>query len=218
MRRDASRCVASPTSIFGASPPLRRARGKRARNNERATSFDAAVTAPRVDDRLARASTTDDDASRSTRRRASLDRPARAPRIRASSSTRARRMRHRIVERRARAMHADQFRDPAREDEDDDDDDDEMDARARARAWARLPTKTKCLGPTLLALGTAMLGTRALFALGAIEADAHAARGTTTALTVVGGMCALAGGYATTVMWMTARGARGWSYEMIPGE
>lgn len=101
---------------------------------------------------------------------------------------------------------------------DDDDDDDETDARARARAWARLPTKTKCLGPTLLALGTAMLGTRALFALGAIEADAHAARGTTTALTVVGGMCALAGGYATTVMWMTARGARGWSYEMIPGE
>jgi hypothetical protein len=218
MRRDASRCVASPTSIFGASPPRRRARGKRARNNERATSFDAAVTAPRVDDRLARASTTDDDASRSTRRRASLDRPARAPRIRASSSTRARRMRHRIVERRARAMHADQFRDPAREDDDDDDDDDEINARARARAWARLPTKTKCLGPTLLALGTAMLGTRALFALGAIEADAHAARGTTTALTVVGGMCALAGGYATTVMWMTARGARGWSYEMIPGE
>ena len=106
----------------------------------------------------------------------------------------------------------------AREDDDDDDDDDETDARARARAWARLPTKTKCLGPTLLALGTAMLGTRALFALGAIEADAHAARGTTTALTVVGGMCALAGGYATTVMWMTARGARGWSYEMIPGE
>jgi hypothetical protein len=135
--------------------PTTRAR-PRARNNERATSFDAAVTAPRVDDRLAR--------------------------------------------------------------EDDDDDDDEMDARARARAWARLPTKTKCLGPTLLALGTAMLGTRALFALGAIEADAHAARGTTTALTVVGGMCALAGGYATTVMWMTARGARGWSYEMIPGE
>ena len=134
------------------------------------TSFDAAVTAPRVDDRL------------------------------------------------ARAMHADQFRDPAREDDDDDDDDDEINARARARAWARLPTKTKCLGPTLLALGTAMLGTRALFALGAIEADAHAARGTTTALTVVGGMCALAGGYATTVMWMTARGARGWSYEMIPGE
>ena len=197
--------------------PTTRAR-PRARNNERATSFDAAVTAPRVDDRLARASTTDDDASRSTRRRASLDRPARAPRIRASSSTRARRMRHRIVERRARAMHADQFRDPAREDEDDDDDDDEINARARARAWARLPTKTKCLGPTLLALGTAMLGTRALFALGAIEADAHAARGTTTALTVVGGMCALAGGYATTVMWMTARGARGWSYEMIPGE
>ena len=127
-------------------------------------------------------------------------------------------MRHRIVERRARAMHADQFRDPAREDEDDDDDDDETDARARARAWARLPTKTKCLGPTLLALGTAMLGTRALFALGAIEADAHAARGTTTALTAVGGMCALAGGYATTVRWLTARGARGWSYEMIPGE
>ena len=67
------------------------------------------------------------------------------------------------------AMHADQFRDPAREDDDDDDDDDETDARARSRAWARLPTKTKCLGPTLLALGTAMLGTRALFALGAIE-------------------------------------------------
>ena len=61
-------------------------------------------------------------------------------------------------------------------------------------------------------------GTRAPFALGALAADAHAARGTTTALPVVGGMCALAGGYATTVMWMTARGARGWSYEMIPGE
>ena len=193
--------------------PTTRAR-PRARNNERATSFDAAVTAPRVDDRLARAKTT----TRRDRRGVARipDRPARAPRFRASSSTRARRMRHRIVERRGFAMHADQFRDPARED--DDDDDDEMDARARARAWARLPTKTKCLGPTLLALGTAMLGTRALFALGAIEADAHAARGTTTALTVVGGMCALAGGYATTVMWMTARGARGWSYEMIPGE
>ena len=158
MRRDASRCVASPTSIFGASPPRRRARARAPVTTNAVTSFDAAVTAPRVDDRL------------------------------------------------------------AREDEDDDDDDDETDARARARAWARLPTKTKCLGPTLLALGTAMLGTRALFALGAIEADAHAARGTTTALTVVGGMCALAGGYATTVMWMTARGARGWSYEMIPGE
>ena len=126
-------------------------------------------------------------------------------------------MRHRIVERRPLAMHADQFRDPAaigRDDEDDDDDD----ARARARAWARLPTKTKCLGPTLLALGAAMLGTRALIALGAIEAEANAERGTTTVLTVVGGMCALAGGYATTVMAMTARGTRGWSYEMIPGE
>ena len=197
--------------------PTTRAR-PRARNNERCYVVRRGRHRAARRHRLARASTTDDDASRSTRRRASLDRPARAPRIRASSSTRARRMRHRIVERRARAMHADQFRDPAREDEDDDDDDDETDARARARAWARLPTKTKCLGPTLLALGTAMLGTRALFALGAIEADAHAARGTTTALTVVGGMCALAGGYATTVMWMTARGARGWSYEMIPGE
>ena len=213
MRRDASlrRLLFSALRL-----PDDRAR-PRARNNERATSFDAAVTAPRVDDRLARAKTT----TRRDRRGVARipDRPARAPRFRASTSsseaTRARRKRHRIVERRADAMHADQFRDPAREDGDDDD---EMDARARARAWARLPTKTKCLGPTLLALGTAMLGTRALFALGAIEADAHAARGTTTALTVVGGMCALAGGYATTVMWMTARGARGWSYEMIPGE
>jgi hypothetical protein len=195
--------------------PATRAR-PRARNNERC--YVVRRGRHRAARRRPPRARVDDDASRSTRRRASLDRPARAPRIRASSSTRARRMRHRIVERRARAMHADQFRDPAREDEDDDDDDDEMDARARARAWARLPTKTKCLGPTLLALGTAMLGTRALFALGAIEADAHAARGTTTALTVVGGMCALAGGYATTVMWMTARGARGWSYEMIPGE
>jgi hypothetical protein len=77
MRRDASRCVASPTSIFGASPPRRRARGKRARNNERATSFDAAVTAPRVDDRLARASTTTRRDRRGVARRSTVPRARR---------------------------------------------------------------------------------------------------------------------------------------------
>jgi len=153
------------------------------------------------------------------------------------------RSRHRIVEKREIAMHADQFRHPAdvgrdgardgarggrrallrgedgwRTSDEDEDEDDDDETRERARAWARLSMKTKILGPALLALGCAMLAAYALFALGAIELEANAERGTSTALVVVGGMCALAGGYSTLVMCMTRRGERGWSYDMIPGE
>lgn len=56
--------------------PTTRAR-PRARNNERATSFDAAVTAPRVDDRLARASTTTRRDRRGVARRSTVPRARR---------------------------------------------------------------------------------------------------------------------------------------------
>lgn len=153
------------------------------------------------------------------------------------------RSRHYIVERESTPMHEDQFRAPDRRDDDeeeDDEDDDDEDgliramgstttsrastrARARrqlrnARAYGDLSLKTKVLGPCLLVAGAVMLSTYALYAVGAVELRDDVERGTSTALVVVGSMCAMAGGYSTLVMVMAWRGEPGWSYSMIPGE
>jgi hypothetical protein len=156
------------------------------------------------------------------------------------------RSRHYVVERESTPMHEDQFRAPDRrdadeeEEEDDDDDADEdgllramgsttttsrASVRARerrqrrnARAYRNLSIKTKLLGPCLFVAGAMMLATYALFAVGAVELRDDVERGTSTALVVVGSMCALAGGYSTVVMVMAWRGEPGWSYSMIPGE
>ena len=153
------------------------------------------------------------------------------------------RSRHYVVERESTPMHEDQFRAPDRRDDDeeeDDEDDDDEDgliramgstttsrastrARARrqrrnARAYGDLSLKTKVLGPCLLVAGAVMLSTYALYAVGAVELRDDVERGTSTALVVVGSMCAMAGGYSTLVMVMAWRGEPGWSYSMIPGE
>jgi hypothetical protein len=151
------------------------------------------------------------------------------------------RSRHRVVERedRSQPMHASQFRSPDAiegELENSESEDVEEDEEAqslgngfvssssfnstlsrRRRTWNALPMKTKVLGPGLLVVGACMLFTRMAFALGAIDLPRDAERGTSTALTVVGSMCALAGGYSTLVMIMVWRGEPGWSYSMIPG-
>ena len=74
------------------------------------------------------------------------------------------------------------------------------------------------LGPCLFVAGAVMLSSYALFAVGAVELRDDVERGTSTALVVVGSMCAMAGGYSTLVMVMAWRGEPGWSYSMIPGE
>jgi hypothetical protein len=90
--------------------------------------------------------------------------------------------------------------------------------RRRMRAWRALSTQKKVLGPGLFVVGAVMLSVYAAFAVGAVELRGNAERGTSTALVVVGSMCAAAGGWSCWVMVQVWRGEPGWSYSMIPGE
>lgn len=95
---------------------------------------------------------------------------------------------------------------------------DDAEERRRMRAWRALSTQKKVLGPGLFVVGAVMLSVYAAFAVGAVELRGNAERGTSTALVVVGSMCAAAGGWSCWVMVQVWRGEPGWSYSMIPGE
>ena len=164
-----------------------------------------------------------------------------------ATTTRRRANRHKIVEKNPEPMHADQFRAPDASDEEDgselndaaearrslrrrDANDsagaeedgeyeaDEAEERRRMRAWRAMSTQKKVLGPGLFVVGAVMLSVYAAFAVGAVELRGDAERGTSTALVVVGSMCAAAGGWSCWVMVQVWRGEPGWSYSMIPGE